>query len=129
MWIAMLVYAYSRGGASRRGVALVQLAPGALLARYLLRWPTGVLLWFCWPGAPGTGGRAGRDRGSDHRGCGVAAYAGAVVTCTAISVTRPAQSTLVPSLAATPDQLTAANVVVGWVEAAGIAAAGSLTGC
>jgi hypothetical protein len=45
-----------------------------------------------------------------------------------MSVTRPAQSTLVPSLAATPDQLTAANVVVGWVEAAGIAAAGSLTG-
>ena len=31
-------------------------------------------------------------------------------------------------MAATPDQLTAANVMVSWVEAAGIAAAGALTG-
>ena len=36
--------------------------------------------------------------------------------------------TLIPSLAVTPDQLTAANMVVSWVEAAGIAIAGSLTG-
>jgi hypothetical protein len=35
---------------------------------------------------------------------------------------------MIPSLAVTPSQLTAANVVVGWGEAAGIAVAGSLTG-
>jgi hypothetical protein len=61
-------------------------------------------------------------------GVPVAAYAAAVVASTAVTATRPAQSTLIPSLAATPDQLTAANVAVSWVEAAGIAAAGSLTG-
>jgi hypothetical protein len=58
----------------------------------------------------------------------LAAYAAAVVVSTAVTVTRPAQSTLVPSMAATPDQLTAANVVTGWLEAAGIAAAGLLAG-
>src|SRR4029077_5283875 len=57
-----------------------------------------------------------------------AAYAAAVVATAAFTATRPAQATLIPSLAVTPDQLTAANVVLGWVEAAAIAAAGSLTG-
>lgn len=61
-------------------------------------------------------------------GVPMAAYAAAVVASTAVTATRPAQSTLIPSLAVTPDQLTAANVVMSWVEAAGIAAAGSLTG-
>ena len=61
-------------------------------------------------------------------GVPLAAYAAAVVASTAVTATRPAQSTLIPSLAVTPDQLTAANVVISWVEAAGIAVAGSLTG-
>lgn len=130
MWIAMLVYAYSRGGATVAGVvALVQLVPGALLAPVFAaladrRSPVVLLAGGYLVQAAALGATAVAITG----GVAVAAYAGAVVTCTAISVTRPAQSTLVPSLAATPDQLTAANVVVGWVEAAGIAAAGSLTG-
>jgi hypothetical protein len=61
-------------------------------------------------------------------GAPTAAYAAAVVAAAAVTTTRPAQSTLIPSVSVTPDQLTAANVVVGWVEAAGIAAAGLLVG-
>jgi MFS family permease len=51
-----------------------------------------------------------------------------VVASTAVTATRPAQSALIPSIATTPDQLTAANVVVGWLDAAGVAAAGLLAG-
>jgi len=51
-----------------------------------------------------------------------------VVASTAVTTTRPAQSTLLPSVSVTPDQLTAANLAVSWVEAAGIAAAGLLVG-
>jgi hypothetical protein len=61
-------------------------------------------------------------------GTPLAAYAAAVVASTAVTTTRPAQSTLIPSVAVTPDQLTAANVAAGWLEAAGIAMAGLLTG-
>jgi Cyclic nucleotide-binding domain len=61
-------------------------------------------------------------------GVPLAAYAAAVVASAAVTTTRPAQSTLIPSVSVTPDQLTAANVVVSWVEAAGITAAGLMTG-
>jgi len=130
VWIAMLVYAYSRGGAAIAGVvALAQLVPAALLAPVFAaladrRSPV-VLL---------TGGylvqaaAMGATAVAVAAGVPLAAYAAAVVASTAVTATRPAQSTAIPSLAATADQLTAANVVASWVEAAGIAAAGALTG-
>jgi hypothetical protein len=61
-------------------------------------------------------------------GAPLAAYAAAVVAATAVTTTRPAQAALIPSVAATPDQLTAVNVVVGWLEATGLAVAGLLAG-
>jgi MFS family permease len=130
VWIAMLVYAYGRGGATVAGVvALAQLAPAALLAPVFAaladrRSPVAVLAGGYLVQAVGMGATAVAITASVP----VAAYAAAVVASTAVTATRPAQSTLLPSLAATPDQLTAANVVVSWVEAAGIAAAGVLTG-
>jgi hypothetical protein len=130
VWIAMLVYAYSRGGATIAGVvALAQLVPAALLAPVFAalgnrRSPVVLLAggYLAQAAAMGATAVAIAD------GMPLAAYAAAVVASTAFTATRPALWTLIPSLAVTPDQLTAANVVVGWVEAVGIAAAGSLTG-
>src|SRR5256884_4668056 len=130
VWIAMLVYACGRGGATIAGVvALAQLVPAALLAPVFAalgdrRSPVVLLAGGYLVQAAAMGATAVVITG----GMPLAAYAAAVVASAALTATRPAQSTLIPSLAVTPDQLTAANVVMGWVEAVAIAAAGSLTG-
>ena len=130
VWIAMLVYAYGRGGATIAGVvALAQLVPAALLAPVFAavadrRSPVVLLAG----GYLVQAGAMAATAVAISAGVPLAAYAAAVVASTAVTSTRPAQSTVIPSMAATPDQLTAANVVVSWVEAAGIAAAGALTG-
>lgn len=130
VWIAMLVFAYAHGGATTAGlVALAQLVPAAVLAPVAAavadrRSPVVLLTVGYLAQAVGMAGTAT----AVAVGAPLAAYAAAVFASTAVTTTRPAQSTLIPSVAATPDQLTAANVVAGWLEAAGIAAAGLLTG-
>ena len=101
VWIAMLVYAYERGGATTAGVvALVQLVPAAIFA----------------PIAASLGGHATRRRGSlrsascmppkasrwaRRRPCSlgggpsVAAH-GVAVAATAVTITRPTQAVLTP---------------------------------
>ena len=130
VWIAMLVFAYSRGGATIAAlVAAAQLVPAAAAAPVVAaladRYSPVVLL---------TGGYLAQAAAMAATAVAViagatwAAYAAAVIAATAVTTTRPAQSTLVPSVAATPDQLTAANVVLGWLEAAAVAVAGLLAG-
>ncbi len=130
VWIAMLVFAYRRGGTAVAGlVAVAQLVPAAIVAPVVAtvadRRSPAVLL------AGGylaqTAGMAGTAV-AIGAGVPLAAYAAAIFASTAVTVTRPAQSALIPSVAATPDQLTAANVVAGWLEAAAVAAAGLLAG-
>jgi Cyclic nucleotide-binding domain/Major Facilitator Superfamily len=126
----MLVFAYRRGGTAVAGlVAVAQLVPAALVAPVVAavadrRSPVVLLAGGYLAQAVAMAGTAV----AVSAGAPLAAYAGAVVAATAVTTTRPAQSALIPSVAATPDQLTAANVVVGWMEAAGVAAAGLLAG-
>jgi MFS family permease len=130
VWMAMLVYAFEWGGTTAAGlVALAQLVPAALLAPLLSalasrRSPVVLLAVGYLAQAAGMGATVV----GAILGVPAVTVAAAVVTSVAFTATRPAQSTLFPSLAATPDQLTAVNVITGWVEAAGFAVAGSLTG-
>jgi len=61
-------------------------------------------------------------------GVPVAVYVSAVIACVAQTAIRPAQAALVPSVAATADQLTAVNVVVSWLESAAMVTSGLLAG-
>jgi len=130
VWIAMLVFAYDRGGAAIAGlVAVAQLVPAAVVAPLVAsvadrRSPVVLLAGGYLAQAAAMAGTAA----AVIAGVPLAAYAAAVVAATAVTATRPAQSALIPSVAATADQLTAANVVVGWLDAAGVAAAGLLAG-
>ena len=121
-WIAILVYAFERGGAAEMGaVSAILLVPSAVVA----------------PLAAYAGDRFRRDRvlAIDYVVQGLAmgataatlyadapaglVYAAATIASISITFTRPAQNSLLPALTPTPADLTAANVVSGVVEGMG----------
>ena len=118
-WIAILVYAFVRGGATETGIAaVVQLAPAALVA----------------PVAATIGDHVRRERALLFAYLAQAAsmvlvaialaagapswvvYAAAALANTSITLTRPIQGALLPSLARTPSELTTSNVAAATIE-------------
>lgn len=121
-WVAVIVYAYARGGAAEAGlVAFASLAPSVVLA----------------PAVAALGDRFARDRvlfgtyalqavlmavTALALAAGAAAtvvYALAIAASTLVSLSRPLHAALMPEIVASPDDLTATNVVTGMAESTG----------
>ena len=122
-WVAILVYAYDRGGASAAGVvAAIQLIPSGLVA------PFGAF----------AGDRFRRDRVLFFSYLAQAVALGlvaitlfadaplsltlvvATVAAASLTFTRPTQAALLPSVSEGPEELTAANAVSSFAENAGV---------
>lgn len=130
-WIATIVYAYEQGGATTAGlIAFALLVPAAVVA------PLAAVF--------GDRHRPGRVLALGYLAQGVTLLATAAamladvapvivyvlagLATVAMTFSRPAQSALVPSLAVTQAELTAANAAIGWLESVSVLLAPALAG-
>ncbi|HEX2141715.1 MAG TPA: MFS transporter [Candidatus Limnocylindria bacterium] len=118
-WIAILVFAYARGGATETGIAaVVQLVPSALVAPVAavlgdhVRRERALLIAYLAQTVAMAMTAVALFAGSP----GWVVYAFAALAATSITLTRPVQGAILPSLSRAPSELTAANVAVGLVE-------------
>jgi len=121
IWVAVVIYAYAQGGATTAGIVLIaQLVPAMFFA----------------PLASVLGDRMRRGRalmlGYATQAIAAAALAvalawapplfaclAAIISTSLITLTRPVHNAILPELADTPDELTAANAASGAMEAVG----------
>src|SRR5215831_7912300 len=130
-WIAMIVYAYSHGGVTASGVvAAAMLVPAGVFAPLLAslgeRHP---------PGRALVAGYVAQAVSCAAVGLALLSAAPTplgylLMACASVSfaTTRPAQAAFAPALAATPEELTATNVVSGWLESLSMLVAPTLAG-
>jgi MFS family permease len=131
VWVAVLVYAYERGGTPlTAAVAVAQLIPAAIVA------PLAATL------TDRRGGAIALRRGYWLQAAALGAtaalllsaapefwvYAAAILAASAVTVTRPAQAALLPVLVESPEELTAVNVWSGWVESLSVLAGPAMAG-
>ena len=131
VWIALMVWAYTYGGAAATSlIVIVQLVPCILIAPYLGvmtdRRRAGRVLFvgYLVMGASMGGLAAAMAMGAPR----FVIFIVAPVMNIALSIPRPAQASLLPSVVRSPLELTAANVVSGWMENASVLVAPALTG-
>jgi MFS family permease len=131
VWTAILVYAYTRGGTTTAGlIAVLQLVPAAVVAPLAaavtdrrggaFALALGYALQAVAMGVTGALVLAGAPS--------AVVYAAAVVAASAVTLSRPAQASLLASLVDHPDELTAATAVSGWMESASALAGPAVAG-
>ncbi len=130
-WIAIVIYAYGRGGATEAGlVAFVQLVPSLVVAPVIGsigdRYPRATVLagTYLIQGGSMAAAAAGLVLDLDP----LVVYALAMLTATAVTLTRPVHTALLPEVVDTAEELTAANVTSGTIEGAGTLVGPALAG-
>jgi MFS family permease len=130
-WLAGIMYAYDRGGVEEAGiVAVILLAPALVVAPFAAfaadRFDGGRVL---------AAGYAIQAVAMLLTALAITAdigswpvYAAAMVASASVTLTRPALGAVLPNITHTPVDLTAANVVMGFVEYSGMFIGPALTG-
>ena len=121
-WLALIIYAYARGGASAAAVvAIVQLIPsmllGPVITAHLSRLGAARLLRLAYAASAATLALCSAAILADASV--VVVYGTAITFGLALSVARAMHPALLPRVVRHPDELTAANVATSWCEATG----------
>jgi len=130
-WVAILVYAYERGGATESAiVAVCQLLPAALVAPVAARaldrrGPANALRAGYWIQTIAYAATAMLIFAGAPK---IGVYAAAIVAASAVTATRPAHAAMIPALATDSESVTAMTVLSGWIESAALLAGPALAG-
>ena len=121
-WVAVIVYAYERGGVGEAGVVVfVELAPSVVGAPAVSalgdRYPRARVLLGTYVVQAGL--MATMAISLIGGAAPIVVYLLAILTASAVAFSRPVHASLLPEVVASPDDLTAANVVSGMFESAG----------
>lgn len=121
-WLAILVFAYQRGGVGEAGtVAVVQLAPAVVVAPFAAyagdRFHPERVLALGYAAQAVSMAVTAAAMWADRP---VLAYASGAVVATCVTFTRPVIRAILPTVARTPTDLVAANVVTGFTEYVGM---------